>query len=245
MTKTLIRTLAGFATAIAIMLALGGLFKLYADTQLSQEKQDEVLIKAIPFVTVFVSIVLAFACVIVMVAIRFGGQVPPRTYRPVEMIIIAGILLGVVGLFQGWKLFAYEYGFLLLLVSVLAFMVWSHMTPMPGSLSRARPALDRRAHAVGAVAGVIVWVVVFAAAAEAAKPVEPYGNSPTVWNFRDPEQQQQIAQDAEDEYRRARIPVVGVISLLPGALVYFAGRELVPRQTGDDSERDRAVGVQG
>jgi len=32
-------------------------------------------------------------------------------YRSVEAIIIAGILLGVIGLFQGWKLFAYEIGF--------------------------------------------------------------------------------------------------------------------------------------
>jgi lysylphosphatidylglycerol synthetase-like protein (DUF2156 family) len=231
MRRTLIRTLVGFVIAIAIVLALGGLFKLYTDTQLSEQKQQEVLIKAIPFVAVFVSIVIAFACVIVLVAIRFNGRVPQRTYRPIEMIIIAGILIGVVGLFQGWNMFAYEYGFLLLVVSVVAFMIWSHMNPLPARLSQDRPPLDRRAHIVAGVAGIIVWALVAAWTVSASEPVEPYGYSPTVWSYLEPEDQAQIVQDAEDEYQNARIPVMLLISLLPGALVYFAVRELVPPAT--------------
>lgn len=232
MTRTLIRTLVGFVIAIAVVLALGGLFKLYSDSQFSQEKQDEVLIKAIPFVAVFVSIVLAFACVIVLVAIRFNGRVPQRSYRPIEMLFIAGILIGVLGLFQGWKMFAYEYGFLLLLGSLLCFMVWSHMAPMPGTLSRARPPLDRRAHLIALGIGIVIWVLATVYMVNTVRPAAPYGFSPTVWKSLDPDEQEQAKADAHDEYRNARIPVVVVLSILPGALVYFAARELVPAEQG-------------
>ena len=57
MRRRLIRIVTRFAIAIAIILAFGGLFKLYTDAQLSAEQQNEVLIKAIPFVAVFVSII--------------------------------------------------------------------------------------------------------------------------------------------------------------------------------------------
>jgi hypothetical protein len=230
MRRTLFRTLRGFAIAIVIVLAFGELFKWYTDSQLSPAKQDEVLIKAIPFVAVFVSIVLVFACIIVMAAIGLGGRVPQRTYRPIEMLSVAGILFGVVGLFQGWKLFAYEYGFLLLLVSLLFFMVWSHMSPMAPSLNRALLPLTRRAHLIAAVAGLVVWIAVAYFLIMDVKPVEPYGDSPTVWSYRSPEEQQQIADDADAEYQNARIPMMALFSLMPAALVYFAVREMVPDQ---------------
>ncbi|RPI92118.1 MAG: hypothetical protein EHM39_13880 [Chloroflexi bacterium] len=230
MRRTLFRTLRGFFIAIVIVLAFGQLFSLYTDSQLSQEKQDEVLIKAIPFVAVFVSIILAFACVIVLVAIGLGGRVPQRSYRPIEMIFMAGILLGVVGLFQGWKLFAYEYGFLLLLVSLLAFMVWSHMSPMSPGLSRAQQPLTRRAHLIAAAAGLIVWAAVGYLLISDVKPVAPYGYSPTVWSYMEPEEQEQIADDADAEYQNARVPVMLLFSLMPAAQVYFGIREMVPSQ---------------
>ncbi len=214
--------------AIAGVLAFGGLFKLYSGAQFSEAKQQEVLIKAIPFVAIFVSIVLAFICLIVIIAVRFKGRVPQRAYRPIEMLIIAGILIGIVGLFQGWKLFAYEYGFLLLLFSVLAFMIWSHLTPMPLRASRQRPPLTRRAHLIGVMVGGVVWIIVAVAAINSSKPKEPYGYSPTVWSYLDEAQQQQTADDAKDEYRNAKIPTFMLISLMAGGLTYFAVRELVP-----------------
>jgi len=224
MRRRLTRTLVRFVIAIAIILAFGGLFKLYTDAQLSAERQDEVLIKAIPFVAVFVSIVLAFVCVIVLTAITFNGRVPERSYRPIEAIIIAGILLGVVGLFQGWKLFAYEYGFLLLLFSVLAFMVWSHFEPMPARASRAM-----------ALAALIAWGVFAALLIPSSRPQEPYGFGKTLWDFKDDAEKAQIKEDAEDEYRTAKAPLLALVSLLPAGLVYFAVRELVPPiQAADD-----------
>jgi len=228
MRRRLIRIITRFAIAIALVLAFGGLFKLYTDSQLSAEQRNEVLIKAVPFVAVFVSIVLAFICLIVVVAVTFGGKVPARTYRPIEMTIIAGILLGVVGLFQWWKLFAYQYGFLLLLVSVLLFMVWSHFEPLPARASKALPPLSRRARLIGLAAAVIVYIIVAAVLIPQSRPREPYGLGQTLWDFKSEEEKAQIRDQAEDEFRTSKVPVLAVVSLLPAALTYFAVRELVP-----------------
>lgn len=226
MGKRLTHIITRFAIAIACVLAFGELFKLYTDSQLSAEQQAKVLIKAIPFVAVFVSIVLAFVLVIVLVAVAFGGRVPQRAYRPIEWITIAGILLGVVGMFQGWKLFTYEFGFLLLLASVLSFMVWSHLTPMSLRAGRALPPLGRRAHLAGLVAAIVVWAIVVAATANAANPKEPYGVGATLWAYKTDEEKAQIADEMEHEYNTAKLPVLLLISLLPAGLFYFGVREL-------------------
>ncbi|MBZ0298294.1 MAG: hypothetical protein K8J31_01055 [Anaerolineae bacterium] len=210
------------------------MFKLYSD-QLLPEQQQQVLIQAVPFIAIFVSIVLAFACLIVLVAVAFSGKVPQRTYRPVERIIIAGIFIGIVGLFQGWRLFPYEYGFLVLLVSVLLFMVWSHLTPMSPRQSKQIPPPSQRAHIIGLAAGIVVWLVLAVTTSLAARPVEPYGNSKQVWELMmDEEARAQAAQDAETDYATGRAPYLILISLLPGAIVYFVSRELVEMQS--DSE---------
>ncbi len=82
------------------------------------------------FVTVFLAILMAFIFFGVVFSSReLSGKVPQRIYGPIEKIIIAGILLGVVGMFQPWAHIGYRIGFHLLLVSTLSFIVWSHITP--------------------------------------------------------------------------------------------------------------------
>ncbi len=220
------RTIRGFEIAIAHVLAFVGVFSLYADT-LSAEKQDDVLITAIPFVGIFVSILLAYICFIVVLAIMLNGKVPPRTYRPVEYAIIVGILLGVVGLFQGWKLFAYEHGFMLLLLSVLSFIVWSHITPMSPGEAKTLPGFSRNAWVVGLIVGVLVWGTLAAYISVSIEPVEPYGVAPRIWEMMmDEDEQQQMRDDFDTEYTTNRIPVAVLISLLPGVLVFFIAREV-------------------
>ncbi len=232
MRKRLAHILIRFAITIVIVLAIGGIISLYTNT-LSQEQQDEVLIKAVPFVAIFVSIVLAFIGLIVVVAVAFEGKVPLRSYRPIEFILIAGILLGVAGLFQGWKLFVYEFGFLVLLFSLLAFMIWSHLTPMPVRQGRAMPPLSRTAHLVGIAAAMLVWAAVTVYTINDNKPQEPYGFGNTLWNFKSDEEKAQIRNDADSEYHNAKIPVFALMSLLPAGLVYFGVREIAAaRQPG-------------
>lgn len=226
MRRDITRTIIGFEIAIAHVMGLVGIFSLYADT-LSEEGQEEVLVKAIPFVGVFVSILLAFICLIAVMAVILNRKVPPRTYSPIEYIIIAGILLGVVGLFQGWKLFVYENGFLLLLIAVLSLILWSHIIPMPAGEAKKLPDFSRFALLAGIVAGLVVWVALAVYISTAIEPQEPYGEAPRIWDMMmEEEERQQVREEFEDEYTYNRIPAAILISLLPAGIVFFAAREI-------------------
>ena len=113
-----------------ICLILGLLAGPFINSRATPEQlADNVLLNAIPFVLIFVSILLLFISVIVIVGSMLNHNVPPRIYKIIESILIAGIVLGVIGMFQPWVFTAYKYGFVLLLVSLLLFMVWSHVAP--------------------------------------------------------------------------------------------------------------------
>jgi hypothetical protein len=117
-------------TAAALVLAFGLLiFPILSEALLTEEAQEDVLAKAIPFISIFITIILMFVLLIFMVALRFNRQIPYRTYRPVESLIVFGILIGVFFLFQPWELISFRYGFLWLLGSLIAFMLWSHLVP--------------------------------------------------------------------------------------------------------------------
>jgi magnesium-transporting ATPase (P-type) len=240
MRKRLTRILIRFAIAIVIVLAFGGLFGLYTDT-LPEAKQQEVLIKAIPFVAIFVAIVLVFICLVVVVAVGLEGKVPLRSYRPIEYLLIAGIILGVIGLFQGWKLFVYQFGFLVVLFSLLMFMIWSHLTPMPLRQSRAMPPISRTAHLIGITVALLVWALVTVYAISDNKPQSPYGLSPTLWAYKSDEEKAQIKSDADSQYQNYQIPGFAVMSLLPGALVYFSVREVAAAFQLKGKKRDSEV----
>jgi hypothetical protein len=92
-------------------------------------RTDNVLLTGVPFILIFVAIILAFVFLIGVAAKLLNGNVPPAIYQVIEWIIIGGIVVGVVGMFQPWALFGYQVGFLLLFVCLLAFNVWSHVTP--------------------------------------------------------------------------------------------------------------------
>jgi len=81
------------------------------------------------FFPIFISIIVAFGFFIAFVARKLSGNISQRLFGLIEGILIAGILLGIVGLFQGWSLAGYGIGFHVLLVSVLCYVVWSHVTP--------------------------------------------------------------------------------------------------------------------
>ncbi|MCS6847768.1 MAG: hypothetical protein RMN52_08645 [Anaerolineae bacterium] len=62
---------------------------------------------------------------------RLGGQVPEQRYSLIMSVIIAGMVAGIVMMFQPVVLALLEPGFLLLVVSTLAFILWSHVWPKP------------------------------------------------------------------------------------------------------------------
>jgi hypothetical protein len=88
-----------------------------------------VLVAGFPFIAIFVAIILGFVYVIWVVAYRLNGNIAGRTYYAIEAVIIGGIVLGVIGMFQPFTQAGYQIGFLVLLFSVLSFILWSHVTP--------------------------------------------------------------------------------------------------------------------
>lgn len=98
-----------------------------------EQRATNVLLSAIPFVLIFASIILFYMVIIWLVVTALSNQISASVFQIVERIIIAGIVLGIFGMFQPWIFVAYKYGFLLLLFSTLAFILWSHITPKAAS----------------------------------------------------------------------------------------------------------------
>ena len=99
------------------------------------------------FIIGFVAILLTFIAFIVLVAIKLGPIVSLGVYTLIEVVIIAGILLGTLGMFQPWDVMGFRPGFLILLVSTLAFIVWSHLIPKRAEDSQgSEGASDSSAH---------------------------------------------------------------------------------------------------
>ncbi|MBI3957163.1 MAG: hypothetical protein HY328_00035 [Chloroflexi bacterium] len=87
--------------------------------------------QAATFITGFLIILGLFIYLIRRVSRRYSDRIDATIFARIERVIIAGILLGVVGMFQPWLFVGYKLGFQLLLLSTLAFIVWSHVTPAP------------------------------------------------------------------------------------------------------------------
>ncbi len=114
----------------AVLLVLGLVAGPVIQSLATPEQLGEnVLLNAIPFILIFVAILLTFIALIIVVARLLNGRISASIHRPIEMALIAGIVLGVVGLFQPWTYILYGISFHVLLVSVLGFTLWSHIVP--------------------------------------------------------------------------------------------------------------------
>jgi hypothetical protein len=120
----------GLIISIVVLLILGAIGGPIIQSLATPEQlADNVLLGAVPFILIFVAIVLAFIALIVLVASMLNENIAPRPYRLIESILIAGIVLGVIGMFQPWLYVLYKFGFLILLVSTLGYILWSHVAP--------------------------------------------------------------------------------------------------------------------
>ncbi len=130
MAKSRLRLPVGLFIAIVITLVLG-LAATPAINALTTEEQraTNVLLSAIPFILIFVSILLTFISLINMSASVLNDNISARVYRIVEGTLIAGIVLGIFGMFQPWLMLFYTKGFQVLLISTLGFIWWSHVKP--------------------------------------------------------------------------------------------------------------------
>ena len=120
----------GLLIAIVVVLGLGIIAGPLINSLATEEQlAQNVLLNAIPFILIFISIILAFIAVIWAVATALNNNISKRVHSIVEGFLIAGIVLGILGMFQPWLHVFFKYGFLLLLFSTLGFILWSHVTP--------------------------------------------------------------------------------------------------------------------
>ncbi|MEO5886416.1 MAG: hypothetical protein ABIQ77_02035 [Anaerolineales bacterium] len=120
----------GLPISIAILLILGSVAgPLIRSNFTEKERAANVFLEAIPFILIFVAIILTFITLIVLVGSLLNDNIPRQTHQLVERVIIFGIVGGVIGMFQPWWFLAYKYGFSVLLISTLSFILWSHIRP--------------------------------------------------------------------------------------------------------------------
>jgi hypothetical protein len=116
----------------AVVLLILGLIALPIVNGIPEERiARNVILAAIPFILIFSSIIVTFMSFIWWVGSRLNDKISQKTYRPIEILLIGGILLGVFMIFQPWVFELFRVGFFLLLASLIGFMVWSHVRPKP------------------------------------------------------------------------------------------------------------------
>jgi hypothetical protein len=114
--------------AAAVVLALSPAARPVLRMLFGEERVgSDVLLVAIPFLMIFVPIILGFMALIVFVSKLLEGRVPESIYKIIEYLFVAGIALGIFGMFQPWLFPLFRLGFLVLFGSLLGFMVWSHV----------------------------------------------------------------------------------------------------------------------
>jgi hypothetical protein len=130
MVKKRLRLPVGLFIAIAVTLISGWAAKpLIMALTTPKQRATNVLLSAIPFILIFVAILLAFISLINMSMSVLNGYISSRVSLGIEKVLIAGIVLGIFGMFQPWLIILYKIGFLVLLVSTLGFIWWSHIRP--------------------------------------------------------------------------------------------------------------------
>ncbi|MEP6985785.1 MAG: hypothetical protein ABI970_09315 [Chloroflexota bacterium] len=226
-----IKRLGGIAI---ILFVFAFLFSVVGNAVFSEETRKGVFINAIPFISAFIGGLLLFILVIVLVAKRYNGKVPARCHSAIERTLVIGILFGVFFLFQPFSIVPYRYGFLLLLIATLSFILWSHVVPAGARLTFGLPPLGTRQHIVGAVAALVVIVVMSLGIISFNAPKEPYGIRDRVWNSYSADRKAETAAAATADFSGVEIPFIIILSLFPAAIVYFAAREVTAEPRRED-----------
>jgi hypothetical protein len=86
-------------------------------------------VQIVYFIIGFVAFILSVGFISNFAMRKLNGRINARLHGWIEGLLIGGIVLGVVAMFQPWSLATYGTGFHVLLACVLSFTVWSHVTP--------------------------------------------------------------------------------------------------------------------
>jgi uncharacterized membrane protein len=120
----------GLPIAGVICLILGFIAQQIIPNTLTEEQlADNVILSAIPFILIFAAIIIAFMSLVWYSSSRLSNNISEKVYRPIEYLLIGGIVLGVALMFQPWVFILYRIGFFMLLIATLGYILWSHIRP--------------------------------------------------------------------------------------------------------------------
>ena len=81
------------------------------------------------FFLTLVAIIGGFICFIAFASRLLSGRISERLFGIIEKLLVAGILLGIIGMFQPWVQVLYPAGFLVLFSATWIFTLWGYVTP--------------------------------------------------------------------------------------------------------------------
>ncbi len=120
----------GLPISAVILLILGLIaWQIMPNIVTEEQMARNVILAAIPFILIFASIIIAFMSLVWFAASKLNDNISEKTYRPIEYILIGGIVLGILLMFQPWVFELFRVGFFLLLVSTIFYILWSHVRP--------------------------------------------------------------------------------------------------------------------
>lgn len=116
---------------VSILLAVFGY--VYSNNILvkipEKEQINNVILVAVPFICYFVAVLLVYIFIINVIGQLLNRRVPEKIYKVINFIIIAGIILGIIMMMQPFTIILFKMSFMVVLVSLLLFMIWSHISP--------------------------------------------------------------------------------------------------------------------
>jgi hypothetical protein len=120
MSRNIVKPLIVGAILVAILVAL----RLILPPLLEPETGQWVA-----FFTALVAILSGYICFIAFMSRLLSGRISERLFGILEKLLIAGILLGIAGMFQPWVPVLYPLGFILLFAATWIFTLWGYVTP--------------------------------------------------------------------------------------------------------------------
>ena len=113
MSKSRPRVPKGLPLTAVLLIILGvAAYFLIQATATPEQLAQNVLLSALPFILIFIAIILLFATLIIFASTRLSNNIGERPHRTIEWIAMAGIVLGIFGIFQPWVFALYSIGFI-------------------------------------------------------------------------------------------------------------------------------------
>ncbi len=112
---------------------VGGILALVMAATVLAVEAAKITIAAPIVIPLLVATIVEFGFIIVLVSRLLSGRISQRGFLIGVLTIIGAILVGVVLMFQPATPTVFNLGFDFVLIALLVFNVWSHITPRPGA----------------------------------------------------------------------------------------------------------------